>query len=193
MRRCRRPKNSRCSIGSMPGSPARTTSDPVAVRLRAALAERSLSPQHAQDLLAAFKLDVTKLRYRDWDDLIGYCSLSAMPVGRFVSTSTARAATSGRPTMRCAPRCRSSIICRIARKTIAISTASTFRSMRSPPRHHASKRSARARVAGAARLPARACRTHRTAAVRERRLSPPRSTTGGSASKSRSSTRWRIA
>jgi len=59
-------------------------SDAVAVRLRAALAERKLSPKHAQDLLAAFKLDVTKLRYRDWDDLIGYCSLSAMPVGRFV-------------------------------------------------------------------------------------------------------------
>jgi hydroxysqualene synthase len=54
------------------------------VRLRTALAERALSPRHAQDLLAAFKLDVTKLRYRDWDDLIGYCSLSAMPVGRFV-------------------------------------------------------------------------------------------------------------
>ena len=58
--------------------------DVVAVRLRDALAERNLSPRHAQDLLAAFKLDVTKLRYRDWDDLIGYCSLSAMPVGRFV-------------------------------------------------------------------------------------------------------------
>ena len=58
--------------------------DVAAVRLRAALAERGLSPKHAQDLLAAFKLDVTKLRYRDWDDLIGYCSLSAMPVGRFV-------------------------------------------------------------------------------------------------------------
>jgi hydroxysqualene synthase len=58
--------------------------DAVAVRLRSALAERGLSPQHAQDLLAAFKLDVTKLRYRDWDDLIGYCTLSAMPVGRFV-------------------------------------------------------------------------------------------------------------
>jgi len=27
---------------------------------------------------------VTKLRYRDWDDLIHYCSYSAMPVGRFV-------------------------------------------------------------------------------------------------------------
>lgn len=60
------------------------TDDAVAVRLRAALAERGLSPKHAQDLIAAFKLDVTKLRYRDWDDLISYCSLSAMPVGRFV-------------------------------------------------------------------------------------------------------------
>jgi hydroxysqualene synthase len=58
--------------------------DQVAVTLRAALAERSLSPKHAHDLLAAFKLDVTKLRYRDWDDLISYCALSAMPVGRFV-------------------------------------------------------------------------------------------------------------
>src|SRR6202043_2848549 len=58
--------------------------DVAAVRLREALAERNLSPRHAQDLLAAFKLDATKLRYRDWDDLIGYCSLSAMPVGRFV-------------------------------------------------------------------------------------------------------------
>jgi squalene synthase HpnC len=58
--------------------------DVVAVRLHDALARHGLSPKHAQDLLAAFKLDVTKLRYRDWDDLIGYCSLSAMPVGRFV-------------------------------------------------------------------------------------------------------------
>jgi squalene synthase HpnC len=59
-------------------------SDAAAVRLRDELAARKLSPKHAQDLLAAFKLDVTKLRYRDWDDLIGYCALSAMPVGRFV-------------------------------------------------------------------------------------------------------------
>jgi hydroxysqualene synthase len=58
--------------------------DAVAVRLRTVLAERKLSLKHAQDLLAAFRLDVTKLRYRDWDDLIAYCSLSAMPVGRFV-------------------------------------------------------------------------------------------------------------
>src|SRR5580692_1223289 len=58
--------------------------DAVAVKLRAVLAEQKLSPKHAQDLIAAFRLDVTKLRYRDWDDLISYCSLSAMPVGRFV-------------------------------------------------------------------------------------------------------------
>jgi squalene synthase HpnC len=58
--------------------------DAVAMKLRSVLAERKLSPKHPQDLLAAFRLDVTKLRYRDWDDLIGYCALSAMPVGRFV-------------------------------------------------------------------------------------------------------------
>jgi len=58
--------------------------EPVASRLRAALAERGLTPRHPQDLLTAFRMDVTKLRYRDWDDLIHYCSYSAMPVGRFV-------------------------------------------------------------------------------------------------------------
>ena len=52
--------------------------------LRAALAERNLTPQHAQDLLHAFRQDATKLRYKDWDELIDYCRYSAMPVGRFV-------------------------------------------------------------------------------------------------------------
>ena len=55
-----------------------------AVRLREALAAHGLPPRHAQDLLTAFRMDVTKLRYADWDDLIHYCSFSAMPVGRFV-------------------------------------------------------------------------------------------------------------
>ena len=58
--------------------------DPVAVTLRRVLAERGLSPRHAQDLLKAFRLDATKLRYTDWDELIGYCAYSAMPVGRYV-------------------------------------------------------------------------------------------------------------
>ena len=55
-----------------------------AVALREALAARDLSPRHAKDLLTAFRMDVTKLRYQTWDDLIEYCSYSAMPVGRFV-------------------------------------------------------------------------------------------------------------
>ena len=54
------------------------------VTLRTALRERKLAPRHAQDLLTAFRMDVTKLRYRDWDDLMNYCTYSAMPVGRFV-------------------------------------------------------------------------------------------------------------
>jgi hydroxysqualene synthase len=57
---------------------------PQGVALRAALAERGLSSRHAEDLLEAFHRDVTKLRYDDWDDLVGYCRYSAMPVGRFV-------------------------------------------------------------------------------------------------------------
>jgi squalene synthase HpnC len=56
----------------------------VGVALRAELKQRELPPRHALDLLTAFKLDVTKRRYADWDDLIGYCRYSAMPVGRFV-------------------------------------------------------------------------------------------------------------
>jgi len=58
--------------------------NPVGLALRMQLAERGLTSRHAQDLLTAFRMDVTKLRYRDWYDLIGYCTYSAMPVGRFV-------------------------------------------------------------------------------------------------------------
>jgi squalene synthase HpnC len=62
----------------------RTDRDPAALPLRAQLSDRALSPQHALDLLTAFRLDVSKRRYRDWDDLMHYCRYSAMPVGRFV-------------------------------------------------------------------------------------------------------------
>ncbi|MCA1458711.1 squalene synthase HpnC [Bradyrhizobium sp. BRP22] len=65
-----------------------------AVNLRRALAERAMSPRHALDVLIAFRMDVTKLRYENWDEVIHYCRYSAMPVGRFMldvhgeSTST---------------------------------------------------------------------------------------------------------
>jgi hydroxysqualene synthase len=57
---------------------------PEGVALRTVLAERALPMVHALDLLEAFRRDCTKLRYRDWDELIDYCRYSAMPVGRFV-------------------------------------------------------------------------------------------------------------
>jgi squalene synthase HpnC len=65
-----------------------------AVSLRDALAERGMPPRHALDVLIAFRMDVTKLRYENWDEVIHYCRYSAMPVGRFMldvhgeSTST---------------------------------------------------------------------------------------------------------
>lgn len=40
--------------------------------------------RHSVDLIHAFKQDAVKLRYSDWDDLMGYCALSASPVGRFL-------------------------------------------------------------------------------------------------------------
>jgi squalene synthase HpnC len=55
-----------------------------AVHLRKALAERGMPPRHALDVLTAFRMDVTKLRYEDWDEVIHYCRYSAMPVGRFM-------------------------------------------------------------------------------------------------------------
>jgi len=59
-------------------------SQPEAVNLRQALAERSMPPRHALDVLTAFRMDATKLRYENWEELIHYCRYSAMPVGRFM-------------------------------------------------------------------------------------------------------------
>lgn len=58
--------------------------EPLGVMLRGRLAERGLTDRHARDLLDAFRRDVDKNRYENWDELIDYCRLSAMPVGRFL-------------------------------------------------------------------------------------------------------------
>jgi squalene synthase HpnC len=55
-----------------------------ALALRASLAETGVTARHGLDLLAAFKQDAVKTRYANWDELIGYCLLSAAPVGRFL-------------------------------------------------------------------------------------------------------------
>ena len=65
----------------------RETADPAfqtAHRMRQSLAETGIVPDHCVDLVAAFKQDATKLRYADWKDLMGYCVLSAAPVGRYL-------------------------------------------------------------------------------------------------------------
>ena len=62
----------------------RPNANPQSAALRRALSERGLAPDHALDLLRAFRLDASKRRYKDWPDLMSYCALSAMPVGRFV-------------------------------------------------------------------------------------------------------------
>ena len=55
---------------------------PAALAMRQSLAETGVTAQHCHDVLHAFRLDATKLRYRNWDDLMGYCRYSASPVGR---------------------------------------------------------------------------------------------------------------
>ena len=67
-------------LGLMGGS----DTSPEGVALRQVLAERGLTTDHAADLLEAFRRDVTKLRYANWDELLDYCRYSAMPVGRYV-------------------------------------------------------------------------------------------------------------
>ncbi len=57
---------------------------PKAERLRESLLATGVSHRHAGDLLKAFKQDATKQRYQTWEDLLGYCALSASPVGRFL-------------------------------------------------------------------------------------------------------------
>ncbi len=87
---------------------------PAAAAMRTSLAATGTTTQHCHDVLRAFRLDATKLRYKDWD---GSCSICM-----------AKAATPGRRRMPCARRCRCSTICRIAPMITAISTGSICRS-----------------------------------------------------------------
>jgi hydroxysqualene synthase len=55
---------------------------PASTAMRQSLAETGTTAQHCHDVLRAFRLDATKLRYDDWGDLMEYCRYSASPVGR---------------------------------------------------------------------------------------------------------------
>lgn len=52
--------------------------------MRESLLATGITSKHCQDLISAFKQDATKLRYRDWDELMDYCYRSAAPVGRYL-------------------------------------------------------------------------------------------------------------
>jgi squalene synthase HpnC len=60
------------------------TRHPVFVALAATVRRRQIPRQPFADLIQAFVQDQTVTRYRDWDDLLGYCRFSANPVGRLV-------------------------------------------------------------------------------------------------------------
>jgi squalene synthase HpnC len=64
------------------GDPPGAGESPSASRMRENLIETGMTPRHCLDLLAAFTQDARKTRYRNWDELLGYCFLSAAPVGR---------------------------------------------------------------------------------------------------------------
>jgi squalene synthase HpnC len=55
---------------------------PSAIAMRTSLAQTGVTAQYCHDVLRAFRLDATKLRYADWDELMEYCRYSASPVGR---------------------------------------------------------------------------------------------------------------
>jgi len=57
---------------------------PSAVAMRASLKETGIDPAHCHELLDAFRQDAVKSRYANWQELMGYCRLSAAPVGRYL-------------------------------------------------------------------------------------------------------------
>lgn len=66
------------------GDPSRAPGLERAAALRASLTGTGVTAEHATDLLRAFRQDAVKRRYGDLADLLGYCRLSASPVGRFL-------------------------------------------------------------------------------------------------------------
>lgn len=52
--------------------------------LRESMQATDVSTRHGSDLVAAFVQDARQNRYATWEELLGYCELSANPVGRYL-------------------------------------------------------------------------------------------------------------
>lgn len=72
-----------CAAAAASGSPY-PGRHPVFVVLADTMLRRLLDPQPFHDLISAFEQDQRITRYQTWDQLVGYCRLSADPVGRIV-------------------------------------------------------------------------------------------------------------
>ena len=57
---------------------------PIMVALQHTIEKHQLSQQPFRDLIEANMIDQVKMRYETFEDLLGYCRLSANPVGRIV-------------------------------------------------------------------------------------------------------------
>ncbi|MCA9653918.1 MAG: squalene/phytoene synthase family protein [Myxococcales bacterium] len=57
---------------------------PAFVALSATVREFNIPITPFQDLLAGFRMDLSKHHYSTWGELLNYCSLSAVPVGRLM-------------------------------------------------------------------------------------------------------------
>jgi squalene synthase HpnC len=64
------------------GEPANTHQ--IFMALGATIRDKDLPPALFEDLLSAFRQDVTVTRYASWADVMEYCRRSANPVGRLV-------------------------------------------------------------------------------------------------------------
>lgn len=62
----------------------KTPTHPIFIALHDTISRYLLPKALFRDLLMAFKMDVTKKRYENFDEVLTYCKLSANPIGRLV-------------------------------------------------------------------------------------------------------------
>jgi squalene synthase HpnC len=60
------------------------TEDPIFIALKDTVETCGIPKEYFNNLLNAFKVDLFKSRYQNFDELLEYCSFSANPVGRIV-------------------------------------------------------------------------------------------------------------
>ena len=72
------------SLAAPPAASGDSPEDLVFVALADAIRRHDLPIPLFEDLLSAFRQDVTVKRYRTWAEVLDYCSRSANPVGRLV-------------------------------------------------------------------------------------------------------------